>query len=195
MIKSPCKSDFIFINHFLSEAIMDYAKMDKSVQLLDDKKDKCKTADGEFSATFSIPKDLRDDEKAKAFDFLFLKTKKGKIDDENPNAKVIDLVEYVQCSMIPKLDMETFHNSLTDDERFDVIFAQHKVNYRKEYLRPKFEEHMGYKKPSKINDKIKQAEAKITFSIRTNTIEALVKNGMKKKDAEKLFDEQIAHQG
>ena len=174
---------------------MDYAKMHKSVQLLEGKKDKCKTRDGEFSATFSIPANLRDDEKAKAFDFLFLAKCKGKIDDENPDAKVIDIVKYVQCSMIPEIDMETFHNSLSDDERFDVIFAKHKVNYRKEYLRPKFEEHMGYKKPSKINDKIKQAEAKITFSIRTNTIEALVKNGMSKKDATKLFDEQIAHQG
>ena len=174
---------------------MDYAKMDKSVQLLDDKKDKCKTADGEFSATFSIPADLRDDEKAKAFDFLFLAKCKGKIDDENPNAKVIDIVKYVQCSMIPEIDMETFHNSLTDAERFDVIFAQHKVDYRKNFLRPKFEEHMGYKKPSKINDKIKQAETKIIFSIRTNCIEAFVKNGMKKKDAEKLFDSDIAFQG
>ena len=54
---------------------------------------------------------------------------------------------------------------------------------------------MGYKKPSKINDKIKQAEAKITFSIRTKCIEAFVKNGMKKAEATKLYDEQIAHQG
>ena len=173
---------------------MDYAKMHKSVKLLDGKKDKCKTADGEFSATFSIPANLRDDEKAKAFDFLFLKTKKGKIDDENPNAKVIDIVEYVQCSMIPKIDMETFHNSLTNDERFDVIFAQHKVDYRKNFLRPKFEEHMGYKKPSVLNAKIKQAETKIIFSIRTKCIEAFVKNGMTNAVATKLYDEQIAHQ-
>ena len=172
---------------------MDYAKMNKSVKLLEGKKDKCKTKDGEFSATFSIPVNLRDDEKAKAFDFLFLKTKKGKMDEKNPDAKIIDLVEYVQCSMIPKIDMETFHNSLTNEEKFDVIFAQHKVNYRKEFLRPKFEEHMGYKKPSVLSNKIKQAETKIIFSIRTNCIEAFVKNGMSKKDATKLYDEQIAH--
>ena len=168
---------------------MDYNKLTPNVKLLEGKKDGCNNSDGEFKTSVKIPSSMADDEKAKSFGYLFVKKVKGKMhkDDE----KVIDLTWYTQCNLLAHMDIQTFHDNLSIDERFDIIKKAHIVDYQK-VLTHDFLVHMGYQKPTKANDKAKVLAGKIIYSKKDKIIESLMKGGMSKKEATKEYDENIA---
>ena len=168
---------------------MDYNDLTPNVKLLEGKKDGCNNSDGEFKTSVKIPSDKADDEKAKSLGFLFIKKVKGKMSKDDK--KEIDISWYGQCNLISPIDMQTFHDKLSNDERFDIIKKAHIVNYQ-EVIKNDFLTNMGYQKPTKANDKAKVLAGKIIYSKKDKIIESLMKGGMSKKEATKEYDENIA---
>ena len=89
------------------------------------------------------------------------------------------------------MDIQTFHDNLSIDERFDIIKKAHIVDYQK-VLTHDFLVNMGYQKPTIANVKAKEMAGKIIYSKKDKIIESLMKGGMSKKEATKEYDENIA---
>ena len=161
---------------------INYAKMDKMVHVLDGKKSGCKAEDGEFSCRVKIPVTHRNDKKAKSFGFI---VESGQSFTEDK----VEYIWYVSCRMIAKKDMISFHDNLSDDDKFKIALEQHKVKYRSSITTPQFLDHMGVVKVSeKQSEKIKHGVVKTIMSKKSIMIEMTMKNmGCTQEQAEELY--------
>ena len=165
---------------------MNYAPFEKHVELLPDKKDKCSSKDGEFQTSVKIPTSHANLEKAKSLGWLFVKTEKGKM--KKQDTKIIDLTWFTQCNIITQMDLQTFHDSLKNEEKFAIIKKAHLVEYQK-VLTTSFLENMDYQAPSQKKDDLrKEGATKIIFDIKDGFVKALMNAGQSEKDAIKAYE-------